>query len=221
MRYTIKRLTDESGTHVCVDNLYDFASHVLQLVVCTWADEAQLEAQNPPSRTRTLSFHIQQYDASVLLDLLGLAAQHPLFGTDDTHEGAWDVAAQRWVSSMTVQEVKDERWSKIKTARMEAEFGGFTWDESVFDSDTISQSRIQGAVQLAQMALSAGQPWQIDWTLQDNTVRTLTGEDMFGVGVALGQHVAHCHETARLLREAIEAAQTTEDIEAVTWPLEP
>ena len=48
--------------------------------------------------------------------------------------------------------------------------------------------------------------FSIDWTLADNTVRTLNAADMIAVGVALGQHVNACHERARVLRGEIESA---------------
>lgn len=38
------------------------------------------------------------------------------------------------------------------------------------------------------------------------------------IGLQLGTHVGTQHETARLLRAAIEAAQTIAAVEAVQWP---
>ena len=115
--------------------------------------------------------------------------------------------------------VREAKWAQVRAARYAAEHGGFTWDGSVFDSDLASQSKIQGAVQLAQMALAAQDPFELDWTLQDNTMRTLSAEDMIAVGVALGQHVAAQHATGRELRAAINDPQASwQDIEAVAWP---
>ena len=113
--------------------------------------------------------------------------------------------------------VREHKWAQIKAARDASEFGGFVWDGSTFDSDAMSQSRIQGAVQLAQMAMSQGLPWLIEWTLADNSVRTLGAEQMIAVGVALGEHVATQHARARSRRLAIEQAQTALEISAVQW----
>ena len=101
----------------------------------------------------------------------------------------------------------------IKQARSSAEFGGFTWDGSPFDSDAISQSRIQGALQLAAMAPG----FTIDWTLANNSVRNLSAADLANVGAALGMHVAAQHAKARLLRSQIEVATTVAEVDAVTW----
>lgn len=106
-------------------------------------------------------------------------------------------------------------WAQIKAAREAAEFGGFSWDGSVFDSDAMSQSRIQGAVLLASMAPA----FSVDWTLADNTTRTLSAADLAQVGAALGQHVQACHSTARDLRQQVSLASTVEQLLALSWPV--
>lgn len=112
---------------------------------------------------------------------------------------------------------KEVKWGTIKIARDAAEHAGFTWDGSVFDSDQISQSRIQGAAQLASIAQMAGQPFTIDWTLADNTVRTLSAADMISVGQALALHINATHERGRQLRAQIEVAQTGPELDAIQW----
>lgn len=125
----------------------------------------------------------------------------------------FDYTTKQWVDPRTLQDLQLAKWNAIKQARANAEFGGFTWDGSPFDSDAISQSRIQGALQLAAMIPG----FTIDWTLANNTVRTLSGADIAGVGVALGQHVATQHAKARVLRAHIEAATTAAEVDAVVW----
>jgi hypothetical protein len=122
-------------------------------------------------------------------------------------------ATKQWEDPRTLADLKAAQWNLIKQARSNAEYAGFTWDGSTFDSDAISQQRITGAVTLAQ--LSPG--FTIDWTLADNSVRTLNQADMIAVGVALGQHVQTQFTKAQALRVAIEAATTPEDVAAVVW----
>ena len=110
---------------------------------------------------------------------------------------------------------KTAKWAEVKQHRDATENGGFTWDGSSFDSTPISQSRIQGAAQLATLAKINNQPFSIDWTLADNSVRTLSGDDMIAVGAALGAHINEQHVRARQLREQIEAATTPEQVQAV------
>lgn len=125
----------------------------------------------------------------------------------------FDYAKKQWIDPRTLNDIKLAKWAIIKQARSSAEFGGFTWDGSPFDSDAISQSRIQGAVQLAAMAPG----FTIDWTLANNSVRNLSAADLANVGAALGMHVATQHAKARTLRSQIEAATTPAEVEAVTW----
>lgn len=125
----------------------------------------------------------------------------------------FDYTTKQWVDPRTLSDLQAAKWAQIKRDRSSAEFGGFTWDGSPFDSDAISQSRIQGAVQLA--ATTPG--FTIDWTMANNSVRNLNAADLANVGAALGMHVAAQHAKARLLRSQIEAAATKEEVEAVVW----
>ncbi|MBZ4211551.1 MAG: DUF4376 domain-containing protein [Rhodoferax sp.] len=118
----------------------------------------------------------------------------------------FDWAAKTWVDPRSLQDLKDARWAEVRRERDSAEFGGFNWDGSRFDSDALSQQRITGAVTLAMM----NSAFSIGWTLADNTVRTLNAADMIAVGVALGQHVNACHERARVLRGEIGGAEMAE-----------
>jgi len=118
---------------------------------------------------------------------------------------------------LTLEELKNGVWEGIKLQRSLREYSFFQWDGSLFDSDAPSQSRIQGVVQLAQIALSQGQPFAVDWTLADNSVRTLTGQDVIEVGLALTNHITSCHARGRQLRAALDAAQTSAEVQAVQW----
>ena len=128
---------------------------------------------------------------------------------------AYNVTTGQWVDVRSIDDRKMQQWSAIKRERTRREYAGFIWDESTFDSDPVSQSRIQGAVQMASLDPAT---FTIDWTLADNTVRTLSGSDMVAVGLALAQHVNGLHVVARGLRAQIEAAMTVAEVEAVTWP---
>jgi hypothetical protein len=111
--------------------------------------------------------------------------------------------------------LKADRWELIKKARNDAEFGGFLWDGSRFDSDQISQQRIQGMVQIANLDSSMS----MDWTLADNSVRTLNSEQGIALGLALAAHVNEQHVKARTLRVAIDSATSAEQVAAVVWGL--
>jgi hypothetical protein len=122
-------------------------------------------------------------------------------------------ATKQWEDPRTLADLKAAQWNLIKQARSAAEYAGFTWDGSTFDSDTLSQNRITGAVTLAQ--LSPG--FTINWTLADNSTRTLNQADMIATGVALGVHVQTQFAKAQGLRLQIDAASTPGQVAAVVW----
>lgn len=126
----------------------------------------------------------------------------------------WSDADIAWIDPRNLTELKAAKWKDMKAARSTAEYGGFIWDGSPFDSDAASQQRIIGASQLATLNPSA---FEIDWTLADNTVRTLGAAEMNAVGIALGVHVNAQYVHARNLRQQIEAATTPQDVEAIVW----
>jgi len=132
--------------------------------------------------------------------------------TQPSYSHVFDYESKQWVDPRTLQDLRDEKWGEIKQARTAAEYGGFDWHGSTFDSDATSQARIQGAVQLA--GLSAD--FSIDWTLADNSVRALSAADMIAVGAALGLHVSAQFAKARVLREQIEAA-SAEELTLLDW----
>lgn len=179
-----------------------------QIVACFTSDLTSLEANTP--------------DGSVILD--GRYDSRDGYISDgdfvpfppkpsDRHVFDW--TTKSWVDPRSLEDLKAGKWLEIKRSRDAAEYGGFTWDGSRFDSDPESQTKIIGAVQLASIT---GESFQIDWTLADNSVRTLNKQDMVGVGEALGSHVATQHVIGRQLRQQIENATTPEAVAAVTWP---
>ena len=102
--------------------------------------------------------------------------------------------------------------------RDEIEAAGFPFKGATFDSDTRSVQRINTAVQAAQAALAAGQPFSIAWTCADGSALELDAVGMLGAPVALALYANALHQTAKQMRNQIEAALTAEDIGAVTWP---
>lgn len=185
---------------------------------------SQVQANTPPGHVAmagTYDWLSQRVDITAQPDADGnlpvIDYQPPAPADTDMHTWAWDATARRWVSSPTLAALKAARWLYIRTQRDAAEFGGFAWDGSMFDSDSASQARIMGAVQMATLAAAQQQPFEIDWTLADNTVRTLDGADMVAVGLALGAHVAATHAAGRALRADINAATTAEQVAAVVW----
>lgn len=128
----------------------------------------------------------------------------------------WDIQESGWV--VDLPRAKANKWAAIKERRRDMEFGLLQWGGSTFDIDPLSQSRIQGAVQLAALSAASERPFSIDWTLANNAVRTLSATDVIEVGAALAAHVQSVHSTGRDLRSQIESATTVEEVDAIDWP---
>lgn len=111
-----------------------------------------------------------------------------------------------WVDNRDLEQIKNHRWSEIKSERDQLEFSGFEFEGGVYDSDQVSQGRIMGAA-------AAG----IDqvWTLADNTTVQLTAQQLKGLYAALQAHVASAHEKGRNARQLIFDAETREHVEAI------
>lgn len=133
----------------------------------------------------------------------------------DEHEVRFEVIAKAAADALPI--LRERKWAEIKLARDAAEFGGFEWDGSRFDSDRTSAQRIGLALQYAAMAKAAGLPASVDWTLADNATRTLDADDMLGVGTAMTNHIGAQHAKARELRTQIDTAQTEAEIINITW----
>jgi len=109
------------------------------------------------------------------------------------------------------------RWPDIATARAEVkaaitqerdrrEAAGFNYLGKTIDSDPRAAQRISLAVQAAQAALSAGQPFQVDWTCADNSILTLDAAGVISMPVALALHAMTLHEQARTAKAWADTA---------------
>lgn len=135
------------------------------------------------------------------------------FPQKPTKYSKFNYVSKQWEPDL--DKAKEHKWQELKTTRDQKEYGGFTWNNYVFDSDPIAQNRIQGAVQLAVLD---PQTFNIDWTLANNTVIPVTGSEMLEVGKALASHVSSQHVIARNLRNLLNMASTESEVSAINWP---
>lgn len=122
----------------------------------------------------------------------------------------------------TLSELQVSAWSRIKAERDRREQAGAPYLDKILDSDEKSVTRISIAVQAAQAAISAGTSFSLDWTMQDNSVVTMTAAEVVGMSVALATHSNGLHLAARAVHEKILAATDAAGVEAaekaVVWP---
>ncbi len=138
--------------------------------------------------------------------------------TDGAREATQDEIDNHLNPVQSIDELKTAKWAEIKAHRDHLEQSGAPYMGKTIDSDTVSVQRIAIAVQAAQAAIGAGVEFTLAWTCADNTVLTMTAEQVVGMSVALAQYSDNLHQTARELREQIAAVETAEDLAEIVWP---
>lgn len=129
----------------------------------------------------------------------------------------FNYGTKQWEDPRTLSDIKQIQRDIIKQSRTQAEYAGFIWDGSTFDSNAESQARITGAVTLALLTLQLSQPYEVTWTLADDTFRTLDASEVVLIGLALGSHVQTIFSKGQMLQAQIDASITKEEVEAITW----
>lgn len=132
-------------------------------------------------------------------------------GDQPSEAHVFNYTSGTWELDLAV--AKASKWNEIKSARNDEEFGTFDSLGYTFQSDEVSQRRLQGAVQLSQMDATL----VMDWTLADNTVQSFTAAEYIQIGIDLAAHVNAAHIKSRQLRTQIDAATTEAEVNAVIW----
>ena len=92
----------------------------------------------------------------------------------------------------------------------------------IVQTDPDSMDNIAQAVIGAILATITSQPFTIDFTLADNSVATLDGPSMMGLGKFVGERKSAAHARSRVLRAAIFAAADQAELDAIDtgtgWP---
>lgn len=120
--------------------------------------------------------------------------------------GVFDYEIKQWVDPRSLDDIKAQKWTEIKSERDRLEFGGFEYKGNIYDSDQVSQGRSMGAA-----AAGVDQTW----TLANNTTVELTALQLQQLYAALQVHIASAHERGRITRQLIFDAETKEQVEAV------
>lgn len=129
----------------------------------------------------------------------------------------FNYSQKKWVDPRTLDDLKTVQWNLIKADRIKTENSGVLWQDLVFDSDPLSQAKIQREVQAAMLAKMTSNPYSVEWTLKNNKTVVLTADEMIDVGNCLVQHVRECHDKSKALRERIHEATTAEQLESIVW----
>lgn len=126
--------------------------------------------------------------------------------------------AKGYAPQKPLEELKAEKRAEINQARDNAEQGGFKYLGKTFDSDQVSCIRMSSAAHAMQYAPDEA---TITWTTQDNSTIDLNKSQLACLVVALAQHSNECHQKATALKAQIDAAETAEELDKITWEDKP
>lgn len=133
-----------------------------------------------------------------------------------------DQAILAAADASALEEKKQSMISEIKSKRDFMEVAGFSYLGKVIDSNERSCQRITTAAQAAQVAISLGQAFDVEWTCADNSSLLLDGPAMLGMPVALAQYGEALHTHARTLKAQVIAAANLDELAAIDinagWP---
>ena len=113
----------------------------------------------------------------------------------------------------TIEEVKVIKKSVLKADRDQKEVLPIEYNGNSFDYDDKARDRINAAIIALDMA---GAEATLQWTTADNTNATVTAQDLRNIIAAVAMRSNTLHEQYRVAKEAVNAAETKEEVEAVT-----
>jgi len=122
---------------------------------------------------------------------------------------------KHWAPAPTLDSLKQRKKDEIAAARYDAETGGCTVDGVTIATDRGSQALLTAAVVSARLDLE----FKTRWKCANGRFVTLDAMQLRAIGDAVIAHVEACFAREAELVEQIDAAQTTEDLDAIQWSM--
>ena len=113
----------------------------------------------------------------------------------------------------TLDELKTDKIAALKAERDQKEVLPIEYNGNSFDYEDKARDRINAAIIALDMA---GDEATLQWTTADNTNATVTAHDLRNIIAAVAMRSNILHEQYRIAKEAVNAAETKEEVEAVT-----
>lgn len=120
---------------------------------------------------------------------------------------------KEYVYTPSLEELQNSKIAAFKAARDAEEVQPIEYNGNSFDYDEKARDRINAAIIALDMA---GTEATLQWTTADNTNATVTAQDLRNIIAAVAMRSNTLHEQYRVAKEAVNAAETKEEVEAVT-----
>jgi hypothetical protein len=117
----------------------------------------------------------------------------------------------------TLEALKAARRLEFNRLRETTFAAGVQFNNKLIETDSDSVSKLNGAVTMALIAKSAGQPFNIDWTCADDSTISLGADDIIALGMAVGNYADQLHQRTRVAKAALDAAETAGAVAAIVW----
>jgi len=131
--------------------------------------------------------------------------------------GVWfasDAAAAEAIAAThdPLPAAKAARLADLAAYRYEQEVGGVDVLGVRIDTSREARNNLTGAVVTAQLAVAAGQAFDVKWKGMDGAFVTLSAADMGSLVVAVATHVANCFARELALAGEIAALNSVADV---------
>lgn len=121
-------------------------------------------------------------------------------------------------TEITLENSKIYKWEQIKRKRTEIINSPIVTPYGTVQCESEDRQNLTDAIMMAQVLASRTESTVIAWTMLDNTVVDLDLEMLTNIGLLIGAKIQNAHQISRTLRQALDSAQTVEEVEAVVWP---
>lgn len=119
-----------------------------------------------------------------------------------------------WVED-TLDNMRSTAKTRILTWRDTQQDNGFTFANVVFQSDPVSRTSIEGAVQMAIIANMSNTAYDVSWTAMDNSQHDMDANTVIQFGVTAATAFQYWHGQSLTLKTQIDAANTAASIQTV------
>jgi hypothetical protein len=130
----------------------------------------------------------------------------------------WSNALMAWVDQRSLNDLKRDKWADIKAEAAARDLAPITVATREFQTDDATRALMFQKMAIAREAIADGQPFSVDWPLDDDTVINLNANQLKAVVRAIDNRSESLRATARGLRAQIVAAANAAAVAAISWP---
>lgn len=123
-----------------------------------------------------------------------------------------------WVDLRPIVELRAAKWAQIKAERARRIALPKPTPIGNLDSGPAGIGNVNSVVLLLRTIVARGGPNTTRFTLADNTRVTITLAQLEQAAIDMGVAIQGIYDTADTLRQAIAAAQSAQDLQAISWP---